>query len=209
MCLCALSCKVPSAPFPSLVVLDVDGFPPGEGFVLLVEPSDLGSNPTPLGAQLLDDTLFWDGESGTVLPTCRVPSQAQWAVFSPDPMPPHSWRHVRLDATGQDTCRLTSDLPVELNLRLSRSLGSTVEAYSLCFSDALSHEPDTLPLEGTRGSHRFSGSLPIQHFPIRVSLLRHHVGVAPHVVASHMQETVPHEFPLRLNWSDLDETDAP
>lgn len=210
LCLSTHSCTVPSSePSHSLVVLDVDGAPPSDGFVLLVKPSGFGANPAPLGLELLDDTLHWEAEDGVVLPTHCVPSQAQWAVFSPDPMPPHSWRHVRLDATGQDTCRLSSALPIQLNLRLSRTVGVPVESYFLAFSDAVSNQPDTLPLEGTQGDVRFVGELPFRQLPVQVSLHRRQTSTGSHVVAVHTQETVPWELPLRLNWSDLDVTTTP
>ena len=187
----------------------MDGSPPSNGFVLLVKPTEFGANPAPLGLELLDDTLHWEAEDGFVLPTHFVPSQAQWAVFSPDPMPPHSWRHVRLDATGQDTCRLSSALPIQLNLRLSRTVGVPVESYFLAFSDAMSIQPDTLPLEGTQGDVRFAGEIPFRQLPVKVSLERRRTSAAPHVVASHTQETVPWKLPIRLNWSDLDDTTTP
>ncbi|MGB1481668.1 MAG: hypothetical protein ACPG66_09895, partial [Flavobacteriales bacterium] len=210
LCLSTLSCTLPSSePSHSLVVLDVDGSPPADGFVLLVKSTGFGANSVPLGLEVLDDTLHWAAEDGTVLPTHCVPSQAQWVVFSPDPMPPHSWRHVRLDATGQDTCRLSSALPIQLNLRLSRTVGVPVESYFLAFSDAMSIQADTFLLEGTQGGVRFAGEIPFRQLPVQVSLERRRTSAATHVVASHTQETVPWELPIRLNWSDLDDTTTP
>jgi hypothetical protein len=210
LCLCALSCKVPTPnPTPSLVVIDVDGFPPTEGFVLLVKSTGLDENTPPLGVEVVDDTLHWNSETGTVLPTQRVPAHAQWAVFSPDPLAPDSWRHVRMDVSGRDTCQMSSLLPVDLDLRLSRTLGSVPDGYSLCFSDVHSQRPDTLPLEGFQGRVKVEVDIPFQRFPVRLSLLRHQGETEPRVVASHIQESVPLHLPMRLHWFDRDEIPNP